>query len=67
MQVRYESQRVDTFPRWLLRGRRTLGAGLGTVGEQLGGLHAVARTQPELADLVEPTGSSNSARFPFTK
>ncbi|QGG96205.1 prenyltransferase/squalene oxidase repeat-containing protein [Actinomarinicola tropica] len=56
VQVRYESQRVDDFPRWLLRGRRTLGAGLGTVGEQLGGLHAVARVEPAMADLVDPIG-----------
>lgn len=56
VQVRYESQRVDDFPRWLLRGRRTLGAGLGTVGEQLGGLHAVARAEPALAELVDPIG-----------
>ena len=49
VQVRYESQRVDEFPRWVLRGRRTLGAGLGTVGEQLGGLWVVAGSVPALS------------------
>lgn len=54
LQARWESQRVDTFPRYLLRGRRTLGAGLGTVGEQIAGLWAVARSDAQTADLVEP-------------
>lgn len=51
VQARYESQRDDAFPRWLLRGRRTLGAGLGTVGEQLDNLERVAAHEPGLADL----------------
>lgn len=50
VQVRYESQRVDSFPRWLLRGRRTLGAGLGTVGEQIGGLWEVTGADARLVE-----------------
>ena len=56
IQTRWESQRVDSFPRYLLRGRRTLGAGLGTVGEQLTGLWQVATADERLAHLVGPVG-----------
>ena len=56
IQTRYESQRVDELPWWILRGRRTLGAGLGTVGEQLGSLWQVAGREPALADLRDPIG-----------
>lgn len=56
LQARWESQRVDSFPRYALRGRRTLGAGLGTVGEQITGLWQVARTDERLAHLVDPLG-----------
>lgn len=41
VQVRYESQRTDELPSRLTRGRRTLAAGLGTLGEALGNLRAV--------------------------
>ncbi|MFP4513870.1 MAG: hypothetical protein ACLFRV_13060 [Acidimicrobiales bacterium] len=54
IQTRYESQRVDTWPRYLLRGRRTLGAGLGTVGEQLVGLWQVATSDDRLEHLADP-------------
>lgn len=54
VQVRWESQRVDPFPRYLLRGRRTLGAGLGTLGEQLTGLWQVAVADERLGHLAEP-------------
>ncbi len=54
LQARWESQRVDDFPRHLLRGRRTLGAGLGTVGEQLTGLWQVAMSDERVNDLAEP-------------
>jgi hypothetical protein len=54
IQTRWESQRVDDVPRHLLRGRRTLGAGLGTVGEQLTGLWQVAVADERLGHLVEP-------------
>lgn len=54
IQVRWESQRTDEWPNWWLRGRRTLGAGLGTLGEQLGGLWRVARADGRLADLADP-------------
>lgn len=54
LQTRWESQRVDSFPRYLLRGRRTLGAGLGTVGEQVTGLWRVAQASEGTDDLVEP-------------
>lgn len=56
LQARWESQRVDSFPRYLLRGRRTLGAGLGTVGEQIIGLWQTARSDDRTADLVGPLG-----------
>jgi small neutral amino acid transporter SnatA (MarC family) len=54
IQVRWESQRTDTWPNWWLRGRRTLGAGLGTLGEQLTGLWQVAGADERLADLEAP-------------
>jgi hypothetical protein len=54
IQVRWESQRVDSFPRYVLRGRRTLGAGLGTLGEQLTGLWQVAVADDRLEHLAGP-------------
>ena len=48
VQVRYESQRTDAgLDRWL-RGRRTLPAGLGTLGESLAGWHVAAAAIPAL-------------------
>lgn len=48
VQVRYESQRTDSgVDRWL-RGRRTLPAGLGTLGESLAGWHVAAAAIPAL-------------------
>ena len=54
IQVRWESQRTNDWPNWWLRGRQTLGAGLGTLGEQLGGLWPVAEADERLDHLVEP-------------
>ncbi|MPY94073.1 MAG: hypothetical protein GEV08_13725 [Acidimicrobiia bacterium] len=54
VQVRYESQRTDSLPSRFTRGRRTLGAGLGTLGEALGNLVPVAAARPDLAELREP-------------
>jgi hypothetical protein len=54
VQVRWESQRVDTFPRYVLRGRQTLGAGLGTLGEQLTGLWQVAVIDERVSHLADP-------------
>jgi hypothetical protein len=54
IQTRYESQRVDSWPRYLLRGRRTLGAGLGTVSEQLTGLWQVSVADERLGHLSDP-------------
>ena len=51
VQARYESQRQDDTPRWWLRGRRTLGAGLGTVGEQLGNIEPITASDDRLGDL----------------
>lgn len=45
-QVRYESQRDTGWWTHLTRGRRTLAAGLGTLGEGLTGLWLVAGTEP---------------------
>jgi hypothetical protein len=56
IQVRWESQRTDAWPNWWLRGRKTLGAGLGTLGEQLTGLWGVARDDDRLASLHAPLG-----------
>jgi hypothetical protein len=50
IQVRYESQRTnDGLNRWT-RGRQTLGAGLGTLGEAIGAWQVVVATQPELRE-----------------
>ena len=51
-QVRYESQRGEGWWTYVTRGRRTLGAGLGTLGEGLTGLWRVASTT---------TGQTNDA------
>lgn len=49
IEVRYESQRTNGgVDRWL-RGRRTLGAGLGTIGESLGGWWRVAAADDAFA------------------
>jgi hypothetical protein len=46
IQVRYESQRTnDGLNRWT-RGRQTLGAGLGTLGEAIGAWQIVVANQP---------------------
>lgn len=48
IQVRYESQRTnDGLNRWT-RGRQTLGAGLGTLGEAIGAWREVVAVQPVL-------------------
>jgi hypothetical protein len=46
VQIRYESQRTNGgVDRWL-RGRQTLGAGLGTIGEAIGAFTVVAAAEP---------------------
>jgi hypothetical protein len=50
-QIRYESQRTDSWWTHLTRGRPTLGAGLATIGEGLVQLWAVAGADARLADL----------------
>jgi hypothetical protein len=54
MQIRYESQRTNSFFSYITRGRQTLGAGLGTVGEALSQWSIVARATPRLGDIVTP-------------
>lgn len=53
-QVRWESQRTGEPANELVRGGPTLGAGLGTLGEQLAGLWRVADTDLDLSGLREP-------------
>lgn len=50
VQIRYESQRTESTWTHLTRGRPTLGAGLGTLGEALNQWWLVARTDSRLAD-----------------
>jgi hypothetical protein len=51
MQVRYESQRTgEGLNRWVLRGPEALGAGVGTLGEGLGGLWRLSEPDGVLAD-----------------
>ncbi|MDY7103964.1 MAG: hypothetical protein S0880_22500 [Actinomycetota bacterium] len=54
VQVRYESQRTGSLLSWATRGRPTLAAGLGTLGEGLGRLVLAAEREPALADVAEP-------------
>lgn len=54
MQIRYESQRTNSLFSYVTRGRQTLGAGLGTVGEALSQWIVVATATPQLDDIVEP-------------
>jgi small neutral amino acid transporter SnatA (MarC family) len=53
-QVRWESQRTGQLANELVRGGPTLGAGLGTLGEQLAGLWRLTDADPALADLRTP-------------
>lgn len=52
VQIRYESTRTYSTWTYLTRGRPTLGAGLGTLGEALNQWITVAEHHAELADLV---------------
>jgi hypothetical protein len=54
LQIRYESQRTNSLLSWITRGRQTLGAGLGTIGEALANWESVAAATPALSDIREP-------------
>ena len=54
LQIRYESQRTNSLFSYRTRGRQTLGAGLGTIGEALSNWEIVAGATPALADIREP-------------
>jgi hypothetical protein len=54
LQIRYESQRTNSLFSYRTRGRQTLGAGLGTIGEALSNWETVAAASPALADIREP-------------
>ena len=48
VQIRYESQRTNSLVSYVTRGRQTLGAGLGTIGEALGALSRLQALDPAL-------------------
>jgi hypothetical protein len=54
LQIRYESQRTNSLFSWVTRGRQTLGAGLGTIGEALANWKVVAAATPALTDIRAP-------------
>jgi hypothetical protein len=54
LQIRYESQRTNSLVSYRTRGRQTLGAGLGTIGEALWNWEVVAAATPALGDIREP-------------
>ena len=54
LQIRYESQRTNSLFSYRTRGRQTLGAGLGTIGEALSNWQIVAAATPALSDIREP-------------
>jgi hypothetical protein len=54
LQIRYESQRTNSLLSYRTRGRQTLGAGLGTIGEALSNWEVVAAATPSLSDVREP-------------
>jgi len=54
LQIRYESQRTNSLFSYRTRGRQTLGAGLGTIGEALSNWETVAVATPALADIRAP-------------
>jgi hypothetical protein len=56
LQIRYESQRTNSLFSYRTRGRQTLGAGLGTIGEALTNWEVVAAATPALAGIEEPLG-----------
>ncbi|MBT8192635.1 MAG: hypothetical protein KJP22_04480 [Acidimicrobiia bacterium] len=53
-QIRYASQRTESWFTHRTRGRQTLGAGLGTLGEGTTGLWTVATREERAARLTEP-------------
>lgn len=52
LEIRYESQRTNSTWSYWTRGRQTLGAGMGTIGEALDQWWVTARNTPALTDLV---------------
>ena len=54
LQIRYESQRTNSTFSYFTRGRQTLGAGLGTIGEALGHWTVVAEASPRLDEIAGP-------------
>ena len=54
LQIRYESQRAGGWYSHVTRGRPTLGAGMGVMGEALAQWAGLAEVAPELADLRQP-------------
>jgi hypothetical protein len=54
IQIRYESQRTNGWYSHVTRGRQTLGAGMGVIGEALDQWAAAARMLPGLDDLRQP-------------
>ena len=54
MQIRYESQRTNSLFSYVTRGRQTLGAGLGTVGEALSQWTVVAASETRFRDILGP-------------
>ena len=64
VQIRYESQRTDHLPSRVTRGRRTLGAGLGTLGEAEANLWSVAAARPSATPA--PASDERSASGPRT-
>ncbi len=57
LQVRFDSQRTDEGWSRLTRGRRALGAGVGTIGEALAQLWSVSRVEPRLAGAEATIGA----------
>lgn len=57
LELRYESQRTNSTFSYITRGRQTLGAGMGTIGEALDQWWVVARAVHELGDLADPLAS----------
>lgn len=54
MEFRWDSQRTDTTWNWLIRGPRTSGASLGTLGEGITNLWILSGLDDRLVDIREP-------------
>ena len=62
LQIRYESQRTNSLFSYRTRGRQTLGAGLGTIGEALSNWEIVAASHTGARRHPRAAGGAGAVR-----